>query len=89
MKEACIGCLRHTYITHRASRKGKECEFVFTNGMDKCEVCKNEPTGSVIRKKCTHPLHISMERRSNKQSCAPSALRIYGAAIPFCSNNCF
>ena len=67
MQSACIGCLRHVYLPRRAFRNGKFHEYLFTNHVDSCEPCENLPCWSKKKRACTHPSHVSTERRSNHQ----------------------
>jgi hypothetical protein len=64
MKDACIICLKHAYVTCRARREGKcnDCELLFTNGIDECRACKTEPSW-IVRGKCTHPSHWHLDDR--------------------------
>ena len=65
MKDACLLCLKHGYLTRWAYRNGKDCEL-FSNGVDECMKCKE--VVSWKRTTCAHLAHFKADKTRNGQA---------------------
>lgn len=70
MKDACIICLKHSFVTCRSFEKGKDGKLLFTYGIEECQICNNlQPMGEWVLKRrlCKHPSHFRSDKRLHNQ----------------------